>query len=198
MQKPLLGRKIAVLVANGFSEKDLTLMQKAMIDSGAGMRVISMDHGLVNSWNGESWGLNFAADDALSQALSADFDALIVPGGQRSIDKLELTAHTRRFINGFIDMQKPVVLFEEALELLLFSERAEGVTVAGSESLRERAQTHGSIWSDECYVVSGCLMSGASNEETRDEFTLAAAAFIMKIIAEGRVSEALEPAPVAA
>jgi len=179
MNKPLLGQKIAVLVANGFSEKDLTLTQKAMMHTGANMRIVGMDHGLVNSWNGEGWGLNFASDQALSRALSADFDMLIVPGGQRSIEKLELTAHTRRFLSGFVETDKPVVLFEEALGLLLFAECADGLTVAGGDGLRDRAEGQGVAWSEAPYVISRNVMSGVSVEETREEFTAAVAEFLI-------------------
>ena len=131
MKKPLLGEKIAVLVANGFSEKDLTLTQKALINAGASIRIVSMDHGLVNSWNDLGWGLNFAADQVLSEALAADYDMLLVPGGQRSVEKLKLTAHTRRFIGGFVGMSKPVVFFEEAADLLAFADRAAGIALCG-------------------------------------------------------------------
>ena len=105
MQTPLSnslqGAKIAILVANGFNEQDLTSAQRILQGYGAYLRVISMDNGLVNSWNGTGWGLNFAADKMLNEALAADFSMLMVPGGRRSVDKLKLTAHTRRFINGF-------------------------------------------------------------------------------------------------
>ncbi len=118
MNKPLLGEKLAVLVASGFCENDLTAVQRVLQPLGVTMRIISVDNGLVSSWNGDGWGLNFAADSALNSALAADFSMLVVPGGQRSVDKLQLTAHTKRFIGGFIDSGKPVVAVGEALELL--------------------------------------------------------------------------------
>lgn len=179
MTKPLLGKKIAVLVANGFSEKDLTLTQKALFGSGADLRIVSVDQGLVNSWNEDGWGLNYAADQILSQALAADFDMLIVPGGQRSIEKLELTAHTRRFIGGFVDTHKPVVIYEDAMELLIFSERLSGLTVSGPERFKARAEAGGATWSDEPYSVSGGVLSGVSDLDSRDAFAVRAGAFLV-------------------
>ena len=136
MKKPLLGEKIAVLVANGFSEKDLTFTQKTLLNAGGNLRMVGMDQGLINSWNDLGWGLNFAADQVLAEALAADYDMLIVPGGQRSIDKLKLTAHTRRFVGGFVSMGKPVAFFEEAVDLLMFAERAKDHTITGPEKLQ--------------------------------------------------------------
>lgn len=126
MHKPLLGQRIAVLVANGFNETDMTQAQRALQDSGADIRIVSMDQGLVNSWRDGSWGLNFVADAFLNKALAVDFDMLIVPGGQRSMDKLKQTAHTRRFVGGFVNAGKPVVAFDEANDLLVDLECMDG------------------------------------------------------------------------
>ena len=69
MNKPLLGVKAAMLVANGFSQQDMVAAQKALIQAGANVRVISPESGLVNGWEGEAWGHHFAVDAPLSSAL---------------------------------------------------------------------------------------------------------------------------------
>lgn len=130
-QKALYGQRIAILVANGFSEQDLIRTQRVVQAMGGDTRIVSMDQGLVNSWNGTTWGLNFAADQALNTSLAADYEILIVPGGERSAEKLKLTAHTRRFMNGFLATGKPVIAANEAVDLLSFTEILEGKTVAG-------------------------------------------------------------------
>jgi len=56
MSNALVGTKIAVLVANGFNEVQMTAFQRAFQKKGANVRVISMDSGLVNGWTGEEWG----------------------------------------------------------------------------------------------------------------------------------------------
>lgn len=171
MKKTLQGVKIAVLVANGFSEKDMTLTQQALLYAGATIRLVSMDQGLVNSWNESGWGLNFAADQTLSEALAADYDMLIVPGGQRSVDKLKLTAHTRRFIGGFADAGKPLALFEEAGELLAFAGRAEGHTVTGPDQVKAAAEAAGGFWSEDEFVVSRNLITGRSGEQGSESYS---------------------------
>jgi len=122
MQKPLLGHKIAFLVANGLSETDLIESQKIVQVLGADTRIIGMDQGLVSSLNAEGWGLNFASDQALKQSLAADYSGIVVPGGTRSVEKLQLTAHTRRFLRGFYDTNKPVCVVNEGSDLLAFAE----------------------------------------------------------------------------
>lgn len=182
MRKPLLGEKIAVLVANGFCERDLTTLQRALQPLGATMRIISMDHGLVNSWNDGSWGLNFAADSVLSSALAADFSMLIIPGGSRSVEKLKLTAHTRRFIGGFTDTGKPVVVCGEALDLLVFAEKLNGRTVAGLEAFKEAAEKAGAAWSADSFTIDANLMTApgmiAGTPEQAAQFVAAVAEFL--------------------
>lgn len=160
MNKTLLGAKAAALVANGFDEKDLTGIQRLLIKTGASLRIVSMDQGLVNSWNGDAWGLHYAADAPLNAALSADYSMLIIPGGRRSVDKLKLTAHTKRFISGFIDTRKPVAVFGEALELLASCGKISGRNVAGPENVRELAVAAGAAWVDAPYVIDGNIISG--------------------------------------
>lgn len=177
MHKPLIGEKLAVLVANGFNESDLTHLQKAIIPLGANVRIISMDHGLVNAWRDDSWGLHFASDKALASALAADFSMLVVPGGRRSIEKLKLTAHTRRFISGFIDTNKPVAMFGEALELLAFAEKAEGRTIAATGATANMLSKAGAHVTSEAYEVDEMLMTGGFNSADMKEYVNAIAAF---------------------
>lgn len=180
MKKPLFGEKIAVLVANGFSEKDLTFTQKALLSAGGTLRIVGMDHGLINSWNDQGWGLNFATDHVLSEALAADFDMLIIPGGQRSIEKLKLTGHTRRFVGGFIGMNKAVAFFEEAVELLLFAERAQEVCVTGPEKLKPDFIAAGALWSEQDFVMSKNIISGRSSDIGNEVYATEVARFLVE------------------
>lgn len=169
MNKPLIGEKIAVLVSNGFSEQDFIQVQRLMQEMGGNLRIVSMNNGLTSSWNGSDWGLNFAADSVLNEALAADYSMLVIPGGQRSADKLKHTAHTRRFINGFVDGSKPVVALGEGLELLAFSEKLSGMSVAGADDKREYAEQEGAVWVDASYAIDGNVMTAASlSEESAD------------------------------
>ncbi len=179
----LQGEKIAVLVANGFNERDLTSAQKILQECGAYLRVISMDNGLVNSWNGTSWGLNFAADSPLNEALAADFSMLLVPGGRRSVDKLKLTAHTRRFINGFLNAGKPLAMLGDAVELLIHIEMVDGRTVSAPEEIQREIMLADGKYSSEPYSVDGNLMTGAPVcEESHDAFIQAMVAHFMSAV----------------
>ena len=165
--KVLSGSKIAILVANGCTEQDMTEAQRALIEAGAMTKIISPDAGLVNGWSGDHWGHHYAVDAGLATALSGDYDMLIVPGGQRSLDKLKMTAHSKRFLNGFILSEKPVVMFGDALHVLITTDNVRGRTVAGPTDMKDVVLQAGGNWSDTTPMRDGMLLTGASDEATR-------------------------------
>ena len=115
--KAFEGHKIALLLATGFDEKAYLTLQKFLRRSQAFLKLVSTDQGLVTSWQGTGWGHNYAVDLPINKALAADFSMCIIPGGSRNADKLALSAHTKRFINGFLMSSKPVLTINEANEL---------------------------------------------------------------------------------
>ncbi len=124
--------KVAVLVANGFKLNDLIQVQKVMTEMMVGMHIISVNQGLVNAWDeqAQGWGHNYPVDTHLNSALGVDYDALVIPGGTRSIEKLKMTAHTRRFINSVMSANKPVAVMGDALEIMDFVEVVAGRNIA--------------------------------------------------------------------
>lgn len=129
--QPLAKLNVAILLANGFAEEEFAATQRQLLADGANVTVVSMENGLANGWHENGWGHYFPVDKALSTALAADFDALFVPAGGRHIERLSGQAHAARFLRGFVDGEKPMVLSGEAARLLIVAERADSRTVVG-------------------------------------------------------------------
>lgn len=168
--KSLTGTKIAVLVANGFEEKSFLVAQKMMLEMGATIRLISTNQGLVNGWDGNAWGHNYAVDAPLNTALGVDFEALVIPGGTRSVEKLKMTAHTRRFIGSFMAANKPVIAMGDAVMLMAHAEQLDGKTVSGPEEVRSKVTSQGAMWSEESIYLDGQFLSGNCDGENADMF----------------------------
>lgn len=180
--KPLLGKNVAVLVANGFLEQDVTSVQRHLHPLGATIRMVSMeDHGLAHSWNGTGWGLHFAGDAVLKSALAVDYSMLVVPGGQRSIEKLKLTAHTKRFIGGFISMHKPVAVLGDALSVLTDLDLADGLTVSGPQSLNLNAQKAGAHWVEDDISICDHVITANVTETSRETVMAAVSGHFVNI-----------------
>lgn len=114
----LSGKTIAIMVASGFDETGFIAIQRAMMQAGAKLRIISREAGLTNAWNGTGWGMSYPADSTLSTALAIDYDGLIVPAGKRHIDTLQNEAHAKRVLRAFLREDMPVLLQGEATALL--------------------------------------------------------------------------------
>jgi len=170
MIKPLMGMKVAVLAANGFNEKNFIDMQKNLLDQGAVLRIISTNQGLVNGWDGVGWGHNFAVDAPLNTALGVDYDALIIVGGERSLDKLKLTAHTRRFIGSFMASEKPVIAMDDSLSLMIHTEQLHNCMVSGHDSMRSDCVGSGATWSEEMFHKDGALLTGHYDDDNKEAY----------------------------
>lgn len=164
-QSILAGQKIAIMVANGFEEVHFTETQRAFAGTGAQVTVISPENGLANGWHDNAWGHYFPTDKQLGDVLAADYTALIVPGGKRSIDKLAGLAHARRIITGFIDAEKPVMLFGAAPALLASFERAAGRRLSGDAEIEAAVTEAGATFVEDVTTISGAVLSSNVIEE---------------------------------
>ncbi len=171
MQKPLAGMTVAILVANGFNEIEMTTFQRAVLEAGGKPQLVSVENSLVNGWRGSNWGLNHPVDKHLSDALAADYDILVVPGGERSHDKLKNTAHSKRFIGGFMAAYKPVMAIGDSVSLMASLGILSGAMVTGPESCKETVVAAGAVWSENAPVIYHNLFSSAFTEENKAELT---------------------------
>jgi len=190
MQKPLAGMKAAILVANGFNENEMTVFQRGMMEAGAYPRIISVENGLTNGWQGTTWGHYFAVDCQLSDALAADYDILVVAGGQRSLDKLKLTAHTRRFIGGFVAAHKPIMIIGDAVNLLSMTGVANGLLVTGPEACKDIAVAAGASWSENSPTIDGSIITCQPTAENLKELVEMLINFKLAQVAEDMMEEA--------
>jgi protease I len=171
--KPLKGETIAILVASGFNEDDMTNAQRALTETGAKIKIVSTEQGLAQGWHDNIWSHYFAVEDQISSALAADYSMLLVPGGQRSLDKLKVSAHTTRFVRGFMNAGKPVALFSEAVQLLAHVGMADGKNVTGTENQKAAMIAAGATWSDEPIVITENVMTAQVTKETLNAVTSA-------------------------
>ncbi|QQR69327.1 MAG: DJ-1/PfpI family protein [Alphaproteobacteria bacterium] len=160
MQEPLASQRIAILLANGFDERQLTGIQRALVRAGARARTVSPEQGLVNGWHGITWGHCFAVDLLLSETLGSDFDMLLIPGGTRSIARLMQTPHTRRFLGHFIDAGKPISVVGEATHLFAGLSQARGLRLSAPETQHAPLQESGIVIVAEDICQDGAVLSG--------------------------------------
>src|SRR5687768_11268732 len=86
----LTGKKIAIVVTDGFEEVEFTIPKEALEKAGAKTEVISLKPGKVKSWAFSEWSREYAVDKSIELANAEDYDALLLPGGVINPDKLRV------------------------------------------------------------------------------------------------------------
>lgn len=104
----LHGKKVAILVEEGVEQVELVEPKEALEQAEATTHIISPRSGKVRAWNHTDWGDEFDVDVELGNANAEDYDALLVPGGVMSPDRLRLDDRAVRFVRAFFDAGKPV------------------------------------------------------------------------------------------
>src|SRR4030081_1357041 len=102
MANSLQGKKVAILVENGFEQVEMTEPRKALDDAGAQTKLISPVKGKVKGWERTDWGKEFPVELPLSEAKPEEFDALLLPGGVMNPDKLRQNPEAKRFVKAFV------------------------------------------------------------------------------------------------
>lgn len=165
-EKRLSGKTIAILVANGFTEIEMTDIQKVIVAEGGRTKIVSHEIGIANGWMDDTWGHNFFVDIKPSDVLPSQYDGLLVPGGRRHVTSLLGNAHARRIIKGMLELGKAVALVAEAVELLVPSQVAAGRTAAATTpALVEKLAAAGASIGDETVVTDGPLLTAASTAD---------------------------------
>src|SRR6478752_8536266 len=104
----LKGKKVAILVTDGFEQVELLQPREALDKAGAETKVVSLKEGPVKGWDMTKWGKEVPADLTLDNAKPDDFDALLLPGGVINPDKLRMEPKAVSFVKAFFDAGKPV------------------------------------------------------------------------------------------
>lgn len=188
MDKPLTGKTVAVLVANGFEELQMTEPQRALINAGAVVKIVSPENSLVNGWLDTAWGHYFPIDVSLSEMLAADYDALLIPGGVRGFNKLANNPHTNRVLRGMVDGGKAMGLLGHSISLLARAERAAGATVIAMDDHVADLTTAGATiaTAEGDLVVEGKLLTALDTVDP----TMLAEEVLKLVSASGDLAEA--------
>jgi len=108
MPTELKGLKIAILVANGFEQVEMTEPRKALEQAGAEVRLISPEKDKVKGWNHTEWADEFPVEVPLEEANADNYDGLMLPGGVMNPDRLRLEPAAIDFVKEFVKADKPI------------------------------------------------------------------------------------------
>src|SRR5437870_9874224 len=145
-KKDLTGKKIAILVDEGFEQVELIKPRNALDRIGATTQVVSPHEGEVRGWNTKKWGKSVAVDVPLEQADAAQFDGLLLPGGVMNPDKLRMNPKAVEFVKHFFDAGKPVAAICHAPWTLIEADVLKERTLTSWPSLKTDIGNAGGKW----------------------------------------------------
>jgi protease I len=165
MPERLKGKTVAILVAKGFEEVELTEPRKALEDAGARTRLISPEEGEVRSWAHTDWGGEYEVDVPLAAARADDFDALLLPGGVMNPDHLRANREAVQFVRSFFEAGKPVASICHGPWVLAEADVLRGREVTSYPSIRTDLVNAGAHWVDEEVVVDAGLVTSRNPDD---------------------------------
>ncbi len=161
----LQGKNVAVLVADGFEQVELTEPRKALEAAGAKTRIVSPAEGRVKGWEHTKWGEELPVDVPLRQAKPEDYDALLLPGGVMSPDKLRMNPDAVRFVKHFVDAGKPIAAICHGPWTLIEAGAVRGRKMTSWPSLQTDLKNAGASWVDQEVVHDGPLVTSRKPDD---------------------------------
>lgn len=165
MTEKLAGKRIAILVEEGFEQIELTRPKEALEREGAKVSVVSPQKGKVKAWNTTKWGIKVKVDVPLASAKAEDFDALVLPGGVMNPDKLRRNEWALQFVKAFFDAGKPVAAICHGPWTLIDAGVASGRRMTSYASIQTDLKNAGATWVDEEVVVDNGLVTSRQPDD---------------------------------
>lgn len=174
--------RILIMATDGFEESELTVPQEKLSDAGATVEVAApksrMKSGKIYGWDKTDWGKTVSVDKDIEDVNPADYDALVLPGGQINPDKLRVEPKALEIIRAFYSSGKTVAAICHAPWLLIEAGVIKDKACTSYHSIKTDVINAGGQWRDETVVTDHGLIT-SRNPGDLD-------AFVSKIIEEVR------------
>ncbi|PTA68414.1 type 1 glutamine amidotransferase domain-containing protein [Deinococcus arcticus] len=175
--KPLAGKVIAILAADGVEQVELVRPRQALEAAGATTHLISLKPGQIQSMEGDLVPRDkYDVDHTVTQANPSDYDGLLLPGGTVNPDKLRLDAYAMQFVRAFYDHGQPIAAICHGPWSLSETGIAKGLKMTGWPSLKHELGLAGAEWMDKEVVVDRGIVTSRKPDDLP--------AFIEKMIEE--------------
>lgn len=176
MEKALEGKRVAVLAADGFEQSELFQPLRALKGAGAEVDVVSIKKGKIKAWDKTNWGKTVDVTITLADADPTDYDALMLPGGVMSPDKLRTEKSAIAFVRSFVDEHKPIAAICHGPWTLIDADAVKDKKVTSWPSLKKDLENAGAQWIDQEVIVDRGLVTSRKPEDL--------SAFTQKMIEE--------------
>ncbi|MBK4988800.1 MULTISPECIES: type 1 glutamine amidotransferase domain-containing protein [Pseudomonas] len=165
MSTALNGKRVAILVTDGFEQVELTGPREALTKAGAQVHILSEKEGKVRGWNHDKPADEFPVDATFDAAGQTVYDALVLPGGVQNSDTIRLIAGAQQLVKSHDAAGKPLAVICHGGWLLISSGLTKGKRMTSFKTLQDDLRNAGAEWVDEEVVVDGNLISSRQPDD---------------------------------
>ena len=165
MAKQLADKKVAILVADGFEQVEMTKPRAALEDAGAETKIVSPKSGQIQGMHHADKGDKFVVDLTVDEARPEDFDALMIPGGLFNPDELRANKNVLAFTRHFFEEGKPVAAICHGPWVLIDAEVVRGRTLTSWPHIKTDVRNAGATWVDKEVVVDNGLVTSRKPDD---------------------------------
>lgn len=169
--------KVLIVATDGFEEWELFGPLEILTKSGADVKLASLSRDPIQATVHDDPGKTIRPDLLVDDVDTANFDALILPGGVRNPDQLRMHPNVIALIRRFADENKPIGAICHGPWLLVEADLVRGKTVTSWPSIRTDLRNAGGNVVDQPAVTDGKLVT-SRNPDDVEAFTAAIVALI--------------------
>ena len=165
MPEELKGKRVAILVADGFEQVEMTKPRQALNEAGARTELVSPSRSEVQSWNHHEKSDKFSVDVPLNSADPSKYDALLLPGGVVNPDMLRTLPKAVEFVKSFFEHHKPVAAICHGPWMLVEADAVRGKRVTSWPSLKTDLKNAGAQWADEEVILDQGIVTSRKPDD---------------------------------
>jgi protease I len=158
-------KRVMIIATDGFEQSELEKPKARLDEAGFDTVVVSPHDGEIKGWQHTDWGTPVKVDMTLDEAEAADFDALMLPGGQMNPDKLRMEDKAIQLVKDFAAAGKPIAAICHGPWLLVEADLVRGKTVTSWPSVRTDLKNAGANVVDREVACDGNLITSRKPDD---------------------------------
>ena len=163
----LQGKRVAVLMTDGVEQVEYTGPRSFLEGQGAQVILISPKAAgeAVQGMNHDAMGDQFRVEMNVNDARPADFDALLLPGGEKNPLELRKSPESIAFIRDFYAEDKPIAAICHAPWVLIDAGIAESRHLTSWPEIQDDMKNAGAEWVDQEVVIDEKLITSRKPDD---------------------------------
>jgi len=150
-----INKQVALLIEHGFEDVEFQVPYNGL--KMAGIEVVVLGSRMNEEYKGKH-GKSMQADGTTAEALAAEFDAIVIPGGMAPA-RMRINPSTIRFVKEAMAQGKLVTAVCDGPQVLITADVLKGKRATGYIDIYQDLINAGASYVDEPFVIDGNLLT---------------------------------------